>query len=257
MKHDREPPREIVDKLLAAVGGVGDDVDLIDLRVGAFWVGVRTTVGTGMASTLRSEDHLHGSRPIAAAGELDRWRPADVAELLRSPSVPEASIGLAAVNAILQPEAVVLPEEQASAVLAREGRKARVAMVGRFPFAEHLKASVGRLDVFERGRNQGIGDRDEDAMDELIPVADVVAVTATTLINGTIAEVLRHVRRDAFLMMLGPSTPLTPSLFEFGFDVLCGTVVDDGDAAMRAIGQGAVTSQIPGVRRVALWSPRG
>ena len=33
--------------------------DLIDLRVGSFWVVVRTSLGTGMALVLRSEDLLH------------------------------------------------------------------------------------------------------------------------------------------------------------------------------------------------------
>ena len=90
-------------------------------------------------------------------------------------------------------------------------------------------------------------------MDQLLPQADVVAVTATTLLNRTLPTVLAGVRGDAFVMLLGPSTPLTPVLFQFGFDVLCGTVVDDADAVFRAVEQGAVTSQITGVRRVCLW----
>jgi uncharacterized protein (DUF4213/DUF364 family) len=54
-------------------------------------------------------------------------------------------------------------------------------------------------------------------------------------------------------MMLGPSTPLTPRLFDFGFNVLCGTIVDDPRSVLLAVSQGAVTSQITGVRRVCLW----
>jgi uncharacterized protein (DUF4213/DUF364 family) len=54
-------------------------------------------------------------------------------------------------------------------------------------------------------------------------------------------------------MMLGPSTPLTPALFDFGFDILCGTVIEDPDKVLKAVGEGAVTSQITGVRRVSRW----
>ena len=61
------------------------------------------------------------------------------------------------------------------------------------------------------------------------------------------------VRDDAFVMLLGPSTPLTPALHRFGIDVLCGTLVDEPESVTRAIEQGAVTSQITGVRRVCLW----
>ena len=227
--------------------------DLIDLRVGSFWVVVRTSLGAGIASVLRSEDHLHGSQPVSAAGELHRWEPLELANLLRSDSSSEAAIGLAAVNALLGPSAEGLREEKAVAILRERGRGQKVAMIGRFPFADTLREDCDQLWVFERGLNRHQEDFGEEAMEQLLPRADVVAVTATTLLNQTLPTVLAGVRPDAFVMLLGPSTPLTPALFRFGFDVLCGTVVDDPDAVLRAVEQGAVTSQITGVRRVCLW----
>ncbi len=80
-----------------------------------------------------------------------------------------------------------------------------------------------------------------------------MAVTATTLLNGTLAGVLAGIRDDAFVMLLGPSTPLTPAMHRFGFNVLCGTVIDDPVGVLKAVEQGAVTRQIKGVRRVCLW----
>jgi uncharacterized protein (DUF4213/DUF364 family) len=130
-------------------------------------------------------------------------------------------------------------------------------MIGHFPFADALREHCDQLWVFERGRNRRDGDLGGDAMDELLPRADVVAVTATTLLNGTLPEVMVGVRSDAFAMMLGPSTPLTPALLELGFDVLCGTVIDDPESVLRAVEQGAVTKQITGVRRVSLWKNAG
>jgi uncharacterized protein (DUF4213/DUF364 family) len=94
-------------------------------------------------------------------------------------------------------------------------------------------------------------------MEQMLPQADVVAVTATTLLNRTLPAVMAGVRPDAFVMMLGPSTPLTPALFDFGFDVLCGTVVEEPETVRRAVEQGAVTGQIKGVRRVSLWREPG
>ena len=96
--------------------------DLIDLRVGSFWVVVRTSLGAGIASVLRSEDHLHGSQPVSAAGELHRWEPLELANLLRSDSSSEAAIGLAAVNALLGPSAEGLRDEKAVAILRERGR---------------------------------------------------------------------------------------------------------------------------------------
>jgi len=229
--------------------------DLINLRVGSFWVVVQTSLGAGMASTLRSEDHLHGSQPIGSAGELHKRTPLELTDLLRSNSPPESTIGLAAANALLGPTAEDLRDEKAVAILRERGRGRKVAMIGHFPFADALREDCEQLWIFERGLNRQQDDLGEEAMELLLPQADVVAVTATTLLNQTLPTVLAGVRPDAFVMLLGPSTPLTPALFRFGFDVLCGTVVDDEEAVLRAVEQGAVTSQITGVRRVCLWSP--
>ena len=245
-----------IDAVLAAASEV-PDADLIDLRVGSFWVVVRTSLGAGMASVLRSEGHLHGSQPIGSAGELHRRTPLELTGLLRSDSPPESAIGLAAANALLGPTAANLREEKAVAILRERGRGQKVAMIGRFPFADKLRGDCDQLWVFERGLKRRHEDLGEEAMEQLLPQADVVAVTATTLLNQTLPTVLAGVRPDAFVMLLGPSTPLTPALFRFGFDVLCGTVVEDPAAVLRAVEQGAVTSQITGVRRVCLWSPTG
>jgi uncharacterized protein (DUF4213/DUF364 family) len=245
--------RVLLDAILASVAEV-PAVELVDIRVGQYWVVVRTSLGAGLASVLRSEDHLHGSKPVTAAGELHCWTPTRLAELLRSNSPPECAIGLAAANALLGPTASSLREVKAVEVLRERGRGKRVAMIGRFPFVDRLREECKQLWVFERGLNRRREDFGEDAMEALLPQADVGAVTATTLLNRTLPMILARVRPDAFVMLLGPSTPLTDALFEFGFDVLCGTVVDNPEAVVRAVEQGAVTPQITGVRRVSLWS---
>ena len=248
-----ENPGVFVDAILRAAAEA-PLADLIDLRVGPYWVVVRSSLGAGLASTLRSEDHLYGSKPIGSAGEL-HWRtPLELTELLGSSSPQESAVGLAAVNALLGPTAADLRDEKAVAILRERGRGQKVAMIGRFPFADALREDCDQLWVFERGLNRRQEDFGEEAMEQLLPEADVVAVTATTLLNQTLPTVLAGVRPDAFVMLLGPSTPLTPSLFRFGFDVLCGTVVDDPERVLRAVEQGAVTSQITGVRRVCLWN---
>ena len=242
----------IHDALLGAAANAGDP-ELRRLCLGQYWTVVVSGAGAGLASTLRSERHIHGEQPVRDAGSLHLRSVGELASLLRSSSAPEASLGLAAVNALLNPAAAGLRASKAVDVLRERGAGRRVAMIGHFPFAERLAGDCGELWVFERGIGRSEGDRREEEMAELLPQADVVAVTATTLMNGTLAGILAGVRRDAFLMMLGPSTPLVPALFEFGFDVLCGTLVDDPEQVLRAVEQGAVTSQIAGVRRVALW----
>ena len=72
------------------------------------------------------------------------------------------------------------------------------------------------------------------------------------MINHTFDQIVPFVDRGAFTMMLGPSTPMAPCLFDFGIDLLCGSVIEDPVSVLKAIEQGAVTRQIPGVRRVTL-----
>jgi hypothetical protein len=253
MESSESTANAIIDTILAAAAEVPAS-ELVDIRVGQYWVAIRTSHGAGLASVLRSEAHLHGSRPVTAAGELHRWAPLQLAELLRSESPPEGAIGLAATNALLGSNAGGLREEKAIEVLRERGRDRNVAMIGRFPFADRLQGDCGQLWVFERGLNRRQEDFGEEAMERLLPQADVVAVTATSLVNRTLPTILASVRADAFVMLLGPSTPMTTALFQFGFDVLCGTVVDDPEAVVRSVEQGAVTSQITGVRRVCLWN---
>jgi hypothetical protein len=237
--------------LEAASGNAG--ATLIDLRVGHYWSVVQTSTGAGMASTLPSEIHLHGSQPIPGAGSLLEKNPIELAVGLHSSSRPEAALGLATANALLGPPDGRLTEHNAESILADRGARKRVAMIGHFPFSNRLRPSCAELWVFERGEGRCDGDLGVEMMEELLPQADVVGVSSTTIINGTLPEILDLIRPDAFVLLLGPSTPLTPRLFDFGIDLLCGTIIVDPDAVLRAVEQGAVTSQIKGVRRVCLW----
>ena len=242
----------IHDTILEATA-VNADARLVELRIGHFWSVVQTSAGVGMASTLPSESHLHGSVPIPDAGSLHDRAPLELAERLRSTSPPEAALGLATANALLGPPDGRLTEHNAASILAKRGAGKRVAMIGHFPFSKMLSPSCGELWIFERGDGRHPGDLGADMEDELLPQADVVAITSTTIMNHTLPEILGLVRPDAFVLMLGPSTPLTPRLFDFGIDLLCGTMIVDPQKVLRAVEQGAVTSQITGVRRVCLW----
>jgi uncharacterized protein (DUF4213/DUF364 family) len=247
------PSIESVHDLILEAAARNADAELVGLRVGHYWSTVETTVGAGMASMLRSENHLHGSLPIPGAGALHRESPVEISRRLRSKSAPEAALGLAAANAMVGPPDGRLTEHNAERILATRGPDKRVAMIGRFPFSDRLEPSCGELWVFERGGGRRDTDLGADMMDELLPQADVVAVTSTTLVNRTLPDILGLVRPDAFVMLLGPSTPLTDRLFDLGIDVLCGTLIVDPEEVRHAVEQGAVTSQIKGVRRVSLW----
>lgn len=248
------PPaqRDILGVLRGAALERAEGVTVEAVCVGAFWTAVRTSAGTGISSSLHNEPHRHGDTPVRWAGSLGERTPDELLGLLDSESVAESAIGLATVNALLEPEPEQLTEVNAARVIRERGKGRRVAVLGHFPFVETLERDCGELWVFERGIGRRAGDLPEARMRELLPRAEVVAVTATTLLNGTLAQVLGMVKPQAYTLMLGPSTPLHPALLEMGFDLLCGSVVDDPGVVFRAVAEGAVTRQIRGVRRVCL-----
>lgn len=89
---------------------------------------------------------------------------------------------------------------------------------------------------------------------EIIPQADILAITATTLVNYTFEGIFRLRKPGAKVLLLGPSTPLSPLLFEYGVDVLSGSVVEDPERILPLLRQGATFRQIRlhGVRLVTI-----
>ncbi|MCK4264233.1 MAG: hypothetical protein KAX27_04745, partial [Candidatus Aminicenantes bacterium] len=53
-------------------------------------------------------------------------------------------------------------------------------------------------------------------------------------------------------MMLGPSTPLSPVLFDYGFDALSGSIVVDRNQVLNCISQGANFRQVRGVKKMTM-----
>ncbi len=102
-------------------------------------------------------------------------------------------------------------------------------------------------------RRPRLDDLPVDQAGQVLPQADVAAITGTALLNGTMDMLLALCRKDALVMVLGPTTPLSPVWFEHGVSVVSGTSVTDPDLALRLVSQGVVFSQFKG-RGVKLLS---
>lgn len=243
----------LIDDLLCAI----PDAPTVDVSVGLSWIAVVTeTAGQrrcGLASSLRG-DHVHGQPAVAAPGRLTEHSGRELAGWLRRgpASLTEAAIGMAALNALLPLDPGAWTDVNAADVIAQHGAGKRVALVGHFPFVDALRPQVGTLWVLEL-RPSG-DDLPASAASQVIPQADVLAITGTALINGTFDELMALRRPDALVMVLGPSTPLSPILFDYGVHLISGSVVEDIDSVLRAIRQGANFQQArrAGVRLVTM-----
>ncbi len=245
---------KLIDDLLNTL----PDGPVRDVRVGAFWTAVVVEVGghraCGLASTLRDDHdhHYHAGAAVREAGRLMERSARELAELAHSDSLMEAAIGMATINALLPAQEERWVDLNAEEVIAHHGAGKRVALVGHFPFVPRLRQCTESLWVLElRPRGE---DLPAQAALDVVPQADVLAITGTSLINRTFEKLMALRHPQALVLVLGPSTPLSPLLFDYGVDLLSGSVVEDVDAVLQAVSQGANFRQVrrQGVRLVTM-----
>ncbi len=208
----------------------------------------------GLASTLRGV-HQHGVPTVTQAGSLESLTGLELAALTQSEQPTLVSVGMAAINALLPHQPASWVDLNAEDVIASHGAKQSVALIGHFPFVERLRAKVGKLTVLELDPQPG--DLPISAATEVLLQTQVVAITGMTLLNHTLDVLLSLCSSDALVILLGPSVPLDPILFEQGVDILCGSIVVDVDGVLAAVRQGANFRQIhrAGVRLVSVRCP--
>jgi uncharacterized protein (DUF4213/DUF364 family) len=153
-----------------------------------------------------------------------------------------ASVGTAVINALIPKKPDLWGERHAEDVLAEQGADRAVALVGRFPFIPRLRKCVENLMVLEK--NPRTGEFPSSAAPEILPQADVVAITGMAMTNRTLERLLDYCPPEALVILLGPSTPLSPVLFDFGVDLLSGAVVTNIEAVLQAVSQGANFRQV-------------
>lgn len=217
--------------------------------VGLHWTLVSSR-WAGLASTLTGSGP-HGHSRVRDVGKLEGKSAQELAGWLRSDNLVEASIGMAALNSLLDVDECTFIEANASEVIARESRGRNLAIIGHFPFAEGLREIVNNLWVIEKSPYGD--DLPAESAQDYLPRADMVAITSTAIINHSIGGLLSLCRPDARVMLLGPSTPLTPVLFKHGIFCLSGTRVLDEAEAITTIQQGAHFPQVAGTRLVILF----
>lgn len=240
---------QILDDLLSTLDF---DAPVRDVRQGVFHTGV-VTRHCGLASTL-PRDALRQAPPLVKEpGFLCDKKAEDLTRLVYSDSILEAAIGMATLNSLLDVDEATMVELNAADLILEKGEGKRVAIIGHFPFVPRIRQETKNLWVIEQNPQEG--DLPETEADQLIPRADVVAITGTALTNHSIENLLPLCKPDAFVILLGDTTPLSPVLFDYGVDALAGTRVTDPDLAMKCLGQGANFRQIKGARRFTMMRP--
>jgi hypothetical protein len=167
---------------------------------------------------------IDGSPARALANELRQARGA------------RASLAAATVNALLPQASEFWEPDRLEDVIRRLGADRSVAIVGHFPFVGTLRSQVGSLTVLEEHPRPG--DLHASAAAEVLPGAEVVVITGMAFVNRSLTELLRLCSARARVVIAGPSTPLSPVLFEHGVNRLCGAIVGNEAAVLRAVAAG-------------------
>jgi len=217
-----------------------------EIHACVFWTAV-VSRHCGLASTFHEEHPYH--RLVKDVGNLTGRLAAELAEYAKSDNPLEASIGMAAINSLIDIDEASCVEENAFDILAREGLDKKIAIVGHFPWVSKLRTVAKRLWVIEQRPEEG--DLPAEAAESILPQADVVGITGTSFINHTIEKLL-ELSKGSFTIMVGPTSPLSPVLFDYGVDVIAGVKVVEPEKTIRCIGEGAIFSQIEGIKLVTM-----
>ncbi|MDD3167843.1 MAG: DUF364 domain-containing protein [Eubacteriales bacterium] len=207
-----------------------------DITVGLSWTAVTAGQYRGAAMTVKEQERC-GCTDIL---DSRRGQPLKyLASLSKSWNFIEASIGVAAINAYYNnketwersglpenPPWQIVESEDAFEAYANavEGKKA--AVIGHFRQLEEYLAGAKSLSILER--RPTADDYPDSACEYILPEQEYVFITGSALINKTLPRLLA-LSKAAHVILVGPSTPMTPILFAHGVDELSGFMAGSKD----------------------------
>ncbi|MGP8320150.1 MAG: Rossmann-like domain-containing protein [Methanosarcinaceae archaeon] len=202
------------------------DTKVRDVHVGYTWIGVLSR-NCGVAKNLGAPHNTM----VRDIGRLTEKTTLELAGYLRSWNMIEAGLGLAAVNSLISPRGKNL---NVNDFLLENGIGKKIAMIGHFPIVDELRKCADELWVIEKEPQKG--DLPDTASEHFIPKADIVVITSSAIINKSIERLLELSK--GYTVVLGPSTPMSDILFDYGVDMIAGIKVVDEEMMMAKITEG-------------------
>ena len=234
---------EIIDDLISSLS---EDSVVHEIHACVFWTAV-VSKHCGLASTFHEEHPYH--RAVRDVGSLRQKSALELAQYAQSDNILEASIGLAAINSLIDVDEAKCTEENAFDILARKGKDRNIAVIGHFPWVSKLRDVAKELWVI--GQRPQEGALPAQTAKDLLPQADVVGITGTSFINHTVEKLL-DLSKSSFIVLIGPTSPLSPVLFDYGVDVIARIKVAEPEKTIHSISEGAIFSQVKGVKLITM-----
>ncbi len=223
---------------------IPEDLSVIDCMVGLHWTLIRSAQGIGAAMTLK------GGKAEKDLANIIGMPLKELAAYVKSWNMLQASLGQAAINSVLNTPGKIMTITGQAITKAAESDEAnafaqflpeiagkRVAVIGHFPNIESLSLTC-QLSILEREPQSG--DYPDPASEYILPLQDYVFITGTAFINKTMPRLL-ELSRNAKIILVGPSVPIAPILFNYGVAAMAGMVIINEKICWQAIREGGKT----------------
>lgn len=234
----------LLEKLIAKV----PETSLEEVIIGVHSTLVKSSQNCGIASTIK---YCGPKENVRNAGKLEVLNLKELAAYSLSDNLLEASIGMAAINCAFSLKIQKYKTVNAKDIILEKGKNKCVGIIGHFPFLEEQKGEYKNCYIFEKQPHEG--DLTEHDIPEYLPKVDVAAITATSITNHTFEGILKNLPEKSFNLVLGPSTPISPVLFDFGIDAVSGSVVEDYDKVKKFVLQATPTRHLEGLKMITIF----
>jgi len=254
-------PSGILLETLDAIREKADGKDPVTVErvvLGLFFTGVKLSNGHGgvcytpIKTIPEAVCCPSSARAMPAPGRLRGRNAVEVAEEALSGSSLQRAVGIAVINALSND---YLAQGQSPGYVVKSGadpldeltlpEDAYVVVVGALaPYLKMLKTRGKPFCVLEQDPATLKPDEmafyaPAEQVSEKVPHADVLIVTGTTLINGTLEGLLTLARRDAQVAVVGPTASMLPdAFFRRGVYAVGGVRVSDPDPLLDILAEG-------------------
>jgi hypothetical protein len=216
---------DLENKLLETIAEY--DVPVKGVWIGLYWTAVQSLY-SGMSHTYKTSQKIN----IANAGELTSFTALSLAKRILSWQPLESSIGVAAINSLIEPKG---KPGNIKEYIKDKTKNKTVTIIGQFPFNDEISAIARKAYLLEI--EPAADELPMMACEEVMPKSDICVISATALINHTLQRLLQ-LSSKGISIVLGPSTPMSQVLFDFGADILAGVRVNDNESLVKSITQG-------------------
>ncbi len=240
---------EILNSILKSIK---EDAPVQAVNRGIHWTAV-ISKRCGLASTMASGGCSQEEGTQGMEGSFTDMTALGLARYCLDGNTSRASLGLAAINSLLDVDPSRNSDVEGLKLAKDLGKGKNISVIGHFPFMDDLAKEARNLWIIEK--NPRPGDYPEAMGADFIPQSDIVVISSTSLINKTLPGILELCREDSIKMLLGPTTPLSEVLFDYGIDMLAGSVVTDQETVLKSVSEGASFMQLKakgGVRFVSM-----